>query len=107
MLVTSAGQVTILERAEADLLLGIEASVHRSESVTSLDPGSTLFLYTDGLVERRGVTLDDGLAVLARALGDFAGEPLEKLCDLVINRLLPAEAEDDVALVAVRVRTPS
>ena len=65
-------------------------------------PGSTLLLYTDGLVERRGVPLEDSLDKLA----EVAGEPddnLERLCDRVLAAVLPElEPSDDVALLAVR-----
>jgi anti-sigma regulatory factor (Ser/Thr protein kinase) len=65
-------------------------------------PGSTLLLYTDGLVERRGVPLEDSLDALAEAAGE-AEEDLEKLCDRVLGTVLPErEPTDDVALLAVR-----
>jgi anti-sigma regulatory factor (Ser/Thr protein kinase)/putative methionine-R-sulfoxide reductase with GAF domain len=70
---------------------------------TTLDLGSdTLLLYTDGLVERRGERLDAGLDRLAAAAE--AGGRAEQLCHDVAERLVPiGGAEDDVALLAVRV----
>jgi PAS domain S-box-containing protein len=65
-------------------------------------PGSTLLLYTDGLVERRGVPLEDSLDKLAEVAG-AADENLERLCDRVLAAVLPElEPSDDVALLAVR-----
>jgi PAS domain S-box-containing protein len=65
-------------------------------------PGSTLLLYTDGLVERRGVPLEDSLDKLAEVAGE-ADENLERLCDRVLAAVLPElEPSDDVALLAVR-----
>jgi anti-sigma regulatory factor (Ser/Thr protein kinase) len=65
-------------------------------------PGSTLLLYTDGLVERRGVPLEDSLEGLAEAAGE-AEDDLDKLCDRVLGAVLrQREPSDDVALLAVR-----
>ncbi|MEH3077644.1 MAG: SpoIIE family protein phosphatase [Quadrisphaera sp.] len=89
------------------LLLGMEqltgGSV-RNEHVAELAPGSTVLLCTDGLVERRGTALDAGLEQLRAALEAFRDLPLQQLCDAVVRRLLPAHPEDDVALLAVRLR---
>jgi PAS domain S-box-containing protein len=65
-------------------------------------PGSTLLLYTDGLVERRGVPLENSLEALAEAAGE-AEEDLSKLCDRLLGSVLPQlDPSDDVALLAVR-----
>ena len=104
-IIVNGTHAEVLEQAEPDLMLGIDAATTRGERVASLPPGATLLLYTDGLVERRGVALDDGIAQLAGALVELADEPLEKLCDLLLERMLPPAAADDVALIAVRTRT--
>jgi serine phosphatase RsbU (regulator of sigma subunit) len=64
-------------------------------------PKTTLLAYTDGLVERRGEMLDDGLARLAEAAGSNSG-PLEQLISLLLDSLLEGNHEDDVALLAFR-----
>jgi serine phosphatase RsbU (regulator of sigma subunit) len=63
-----------------------------------------LLLYTDGLVERRGQSLDEGLARLSEVLAELTRQdlPLEVLCDQLLQAMLPERPEDDVALVAVR-----
>jgi PAS domain S-box-containing protein len=96
------GSVTVLNESKADLLLGVDATVQRSESVITLDRGSTVLLYTDGLVERRDADLDAGLDRLRTHLAELAQLPLQQLCDELITRLVDGEPEDDVALVAVR-----
>ncbi len=72
------------------------------ETRAEMPPGSTLLLYTDGLVERRDVPLSESLDHLARE----AGEPeqdLGALCDRVLEAVLGNdEPADDVALLAVR-----
>lgn len=88
----------------ADLLLGIDASAPRRESMARLPWGSTVLLYTDGLIERRGQALDEGLAQLTAVLGSCGGSSLDELCDFVLAEVLPEELEDDVALIALRLQ---
>ncbi len=102
MLLLPDGSVTLLGSEDGDLLLGVDAAAERSEAMHPVPPGSTVLLYTDGLVERRGSTLDEGLARLAEhlaALRDLAPGPL---CDALLGLLLPGTPEDDVAMMAVR-----
>jgi PAS domain S-box-containing protein len=72
------------------------------EANAVLPAGSSLLLYTDGLVERRDQALDQRLERLAAVAGG-AGEGLDALCERVIEALLgQGEPGDDVALLAVR-----
>ncbi|CCH86787.1 Putative PAS/PAC sensor protein (fragment) [Modestobacter italicus] len=96
------GSVVVLADWKADLLLGVDSTVHRTESVVTLDRGSTVLLYTDGLIERRDADLDTGLHRLRTHLAALADLPLQQLCDELIARLVDGKPEDDVALVAVR-----
>ena len=105
LLVTATGTVTVLEgSAGNDLLLGFDPGTDRNENEVLLPVGGTLVLYTDGLVERRTQVVDDGIARLAGHLAELArdGTPLERLCDQLLERMLPDRLEDDVALLAVR-----
>jgi serine phosphatase RsbU (regulator of sigma subunit) len=88
-----------------DLMLGVDCTVRRAEWVRDLAPGSTVLLYTDGLVERHGSTLDVGTEHLCRLLGELAGRPLEELCDAILEEMLQGGRQDDVAIVAVRLAT--
>jgi GAF domain-containing protein/anti-sigma regulatory factor (Ser/Thr protein kinase) len=63
--------------------------------------GSTIVLYTDGLVERRGYSIDDGLERL-RELARGAGD-LEVLCSTLVEQMVPDHAPDDVAIAAARI----
>ena len=70
----------------------------------TIAPGSTLLLYTDGLIERRDVPLERRLAQLAEAAGAAGGE-LSELCGQLVSAVLGrSEPGDDVALLAVRAR---
>ena len=75
--------------------------VVQPETVEVLQPGSTVVLYTDGLVERRGATIDDGLANLLDAAGGSDGD-IEALCDRLVEALGAEASTDDVALLALR-----
>jgi anti-sigma regulatory factor (Ser/Thr protein kinase) len=82
--------------------LGVAPLTEYEETDTELLPGSTIVLYTDGLVERRRESLDEGLQRLKGAMAQ-APEDLDGLCDEIIHRLLGAEgAPDDAAVLAVR-----
>jgi serine phosphatase RsbU (regulator of sigma subunit) len=70
-----------------------------------LGPGATLILYTDGLVERRGESLDDGFDRIARAVKNGPAEP-EALCDHLLQHVLPSEhgLYDDVTVLLASVQ---
>jgi PAS domain S-box-containing protein len=73
------------------------------EERTTIASGSTLLLYTDGLIERRDTPIDDRFAHLAEAAAGGADQDLEDLCDAVLGAVLEGrEPDDDVALLAVR-----
>jgi serine phosphatase RsbU (regulator of sigma subunit) len=83
--------------------LGVPAPVLRESGSCTLDPGSLVLLYTDGLVERRGDSISDGFARLAQVAAAAGHEP-EAACDHVIRAMLGDEGPaDDVALLAVAV----
>ena len=96
------GRIEELLTARTELMLGVDPATPRSETVVTVRRGSTLLLYTDGLVEGRDLPLDDGIARLREVFAELAGEPLPVLCDAVIERLRPEGLQDDIALVAIR-----
>ncbi len=106
MVINPDGSVVELSAVESDLLLGLEPDARRVESVVTLDRGATVLLYTDGLVERRGQSLDEGLRRLRDALERLTplGLELDRFCEHVLREMLPERPDDDVALVAVRLR---
>ena len=88
----------------AGLPLGIQPSTYASSQVWLL-PGSTLVAFTDGLVERRGESIDIGLDRLAEA-ATVPAATLEDLLTSIIDKSAQSGAEDDIAVLAIRRRGP-
>lgn len=101
-LLIDADGTTRLLQTEPDLLLGFDASTRRGAHQIVLEPGATLLLYTDGLIERRDASVDAGLDWLLAATSGLAGLGLDALCDELLAQV-GAPGEDDIALLALRV----
>jgi GAF domain-containing protein len=95
------GGVTLLETP--GFLLGYPhlAPAPRRDHQLALVPGSTLFFYTDGLVERRGRDIDTGIDLLVRFLQAHRDLPVQELVDHVVDAL-STDTADDVVAFAVR-----
>ncbi|TQN43258.1 serine phosphatase RsbU (regulator of sigma subunit) [Blastococcus colisei] len=106
VLVDPDGRVRLLEPSggRAALLLGVDPTTRRVTEETLLPVGSTLLLYTDGLIERRSQILDEGLDLLMNTIRQHAARDPEQLCDAILGSMVPQAGEDDVAIVAVRPR---
>ncbi|HLM05401.1 MAG TPA: PP2C family protein-serine/threonine phosphatase [Blastococcus sp.] len=100
VLVCADGTLQLLERTP-NRLLGVSADAERVDHEVPLTPGDTVVFYTDGLVERRDRALDDGTALLVEELRRIGREPLDRLCDGLLEGL-GDRVDDDVALLAVR-----
>ncbi|MGW6783042.1 ATP-binding SpoIIE family protein phosphatase [Streptomyces sp. NPDC054987] len=107
----SAGHLPILVRDEHGTVhraadptgppLGTGGWLHSSGTI-ALGPGSTAVLYTDGLVERRGEDIDEGVAALERALAGAQGTPTV-ICDRLMRALgVDADHDDDVAVMVIQ-----
>jgi serine phosphatase RsbU (regulator of sigma subunit)/anti-sigma regulatory factor (Ser/Thr protein kinase) len=81
--------------------LGAVANPSYEETALSVQPPMELVLYTDGLMERAGERLDDGLDRLRTAALQEHDAP-EQFCDLLVGRLLPGgPSNDDAALMVM------
>ena len=92
-------------------LLGVFPAAGRlgmfTEGVIDVGPGDALVLYTDGLVERRGEPIDDGmdrLALAASALAD--ADPARLVTGLLAAGVPVGGGNDDIALIAARFLPP-
>ena len=82
--------------------LGVLPFPSFEENSVEVRPGATVVLYTDGLVERAGSHIDDGLAELAEVVREAPAGP-DQLCDHLLAAMVPEDgAPDDVALLALQ-----
>ncbi|OHV35314.1 MULTISPECIES: SpoIIE family protein phosphatase [Pseudofrankia] len=113
--VDGTGQRTVEPLADANsLLLGVMDAGGRGEASLSVPPGSTLLLYTDGLVERRGRDIEEGIDQAAALLAGHTPEPvsghaggahpdLDGLADALTRQAAGDEPQqDDIAVLLVR-----
>lgn len=110
LLLSADGQARHLD-GDNDPLLGVDADLRRHEHLADLPAGSTLLLFTDGLIERRERSLTHGLELLRLSAQRHAALPLAALLEEVIDELVYADAlgrdprhSDDVAVLAVRMQ---
>jgi serine phosphatase RsbU (regulator of sigma subunit) len=102
LLVCPDGSACYLEDESGDVMLGVLPDAWRSDSRAEIPRGSTLLLYTDGLVERRGEDLAVGLERLAKSAAAHSEQLPDTMLDLVLRDLRDGELADDVAMLAVR-----
>ncbi|MFD5495445.1 SpoIIE family protein phosphatase [Streptomyces sp. NPDC001812] len=102
LLVTDEGDTHFL--TSHGPLIGMSAALHLGlewpDTYVELPPGSTLLLYTDGLVESRGRPIDLGMAKLRHHASMLTGRTVDGFCDELLARIDPSG--DDVALLALR-----
>ena len=103
LLIDPAGESHWLDEATGPLLGAIDEFSYPEGTVT-LEKGSRLVLYTDGLVEHRGESIDRGFERLRAAAAD-APDDLEAFCDHLAEHT-PADpaVDDDVTLLVLRAR---
>ncbi|MGK5112562.1 SpoIIE family protein phosphatase [Geodermatophilus sp. CPCC 205506] len=102
LLVTPDG-ARLLDQAGSGAVLGAPGRPPYSEGCVDIPVGATLLLYTDGLVERRGELLDEGLDRVASTAARHAGADPVRLTDRLLAEVLAdADQPDDVAVIAAR-----
>jgi PAS domain S-box-containing protein len=99
LLLDSSGEATYLETTTG-LPVGLNWNLPYEESIALLRPGETLVLYTDGLVDRRDVAVGEGLERLREVASDQGDRDLDDVCGILVERLVPVDASDDVAILA-------
>ena len=94
------GQPAELASVSTGLIIGVADPAPRPVTSLPIPPGALLCFYTDGLIERRGELIDDGLARLCQAL---TPQPADDACATVMQALVGSgPARDDIALLMVR-----
>jgi len=85
------------------VVVGAPVGSPRTQAEEHLDAGTSLLLFTDGLVEFPGDSLDDGIATLTDAVASVGGEPTaHRLCAHVVASMPRRGHDDDVAILAIR-----
>lgn len=98
--IARVGEPAVLLDVASDPPLGVPINVRRRAHVVDLPPGAVMCFYTDGLVERRGSSIDENLERLCEAV--TAGDP-DLVCTAIMSKLVGhTPAHDDVALLALR-----
>jgi serine phosphatase RsbU (regulator of sigma subunit) len=89
-----------------ELLVGVDDSRPRSDHAVVLEPGSTLLLYTDGLIEQRSTSrsIDAGIDRLLDDVQRFGRLPLEELLDRLTGAGRTSR-DDDIAVLGMRTRS--
>jgi phosphoserine phosphatase RsbU/P len=94
------GRPAELAPVATGMMIGVAAGAQRRVTALRIAPGTLMCFYTDGLIERPGEPIDDGLARLCRAV---TAEPPDAACAAVMQALVGSEsARDDIALLMVR-----
>lgn len=98
------GQPAELVRVASGLLIGADPGVQRPVTTVAVPPGALLCFYTDGLVERPGQVIDEGLTRLCEAV---SAQPPEAACGAVMGALIGGELPtDDIAMLMIRRQGP-
>ncbi|STZ81118.1 PAS domain-containing protein [Mycolicibacterium aichiense] len=102
ILVCPDGSTILLEGGHS-IALGIRPDRERPQTQTIVPPQATLVLYTDGLVERRRRSLDDGIEQATNVIRGDSALDLDPLADQIMTSLAPPGGyQDDVALLIYR-----
>ncbi|WP_231748800.1 SpoIIE family protein phosphatase [Mycobacterium sp. M26] len=106
ILVDIDGRTTLLEDGHS-ISLGIRPQQVRPQAQVTVPAQATLLLYTDGLVERRRRSLDDGITDAADLIRADSALDLDSLADRIMSKLAPSGGyQDDVALLLYRHPAP-
>lgn len=103
LLVTHEGDTRYLEGGRG-LLLGVDPTCSRRHAIETLPARSTVLMYTDGLIERRGEDLSHGMTRLRQHAAALAREDLDMFCDEILAGMATDHTDDIALLVA---RTPN
>jgi serine phosphatase RsbU (regulator of sigma subunit)/anti-sigma regulatory factor (Ser/Thr protein kinase) len=106
ILVHADGTIRTLDDGHT-IPLGLRPDRPRPEAHATVPGRATLLLYTDGLVERRGLALDDGIARASALVQDGRDRTLDDLANQIMSRLAPSGGyQDDVVLLLYRHPAP-
>jgi serine phosphatase RsbU (regulator of sigma subunit)/anti-sigma regulatory factor (Ser/Thr protein kinase) len=86
---------------QGTMALGVAGTAVYHADTVAMPTGATVVLFTDGLVEERGHSIDDGLERLRELCAGT--HEVEGLCSMLVEQMIPDAAPDDVAVLAAHV----
>jgi serine phosphatase RsbU (regulator of sigma subunit) len=95
------GEVTEL-RGKGAAPLGVLENISFEQESVEVAPGSTILLYTDGLIERRSVDLNVGIDLLKSVLAEADGSADDCL-ERIFGAMATEDVPDDIAMLALRI----
>jgi PAS domain S-box-containing protein len=101
LVIGPSGKVSFVD-VPANRPMGFDASTAYATEIRPIEPGSTLVLYTDGLIDRPDLPIRDGLDRLRKVVAATGDVGVDSLCDRLLDVLVPDEVSDDVAVLAAR-----
>jgi GAF domain-containing protein len=105
VVISPEGAARVLDVHDAMFGFAALRGLPRHDHSADLPPGTTVLLYTDGLVERSGQDIDTGIARLTSVFAELAGRPPRELVATLVERLGRGSA-DDVVAFAIRIVDP-
>jgi len=104
LILRSSGDSVWLDAGLSGPLFG-DVTVARKFTTAPIGPGDVLILYSDGLVERRGESLDVGLSRLKAVAQGLGADDVWALCRGIVSELDPGDSRsDDVVVLVFKVR---
>ncbi|SRX93057.1 PAS sensor protein [Micromonospora aurantiaca ATCC] [Mycobacterium shimoidei] len=102
VLAAPQGDATLLTQSQS-VPLAVQRRGRRPQASAVMVPGSTLMLYTDGLVERRDTSIDDGISRVAQVVVKGSNLSADEVADAALAEMAPPNGyDDDVAIVVYR-----
>ena len=102
VVVAPDGATQLLDQATSPPV-GVDQRILHRSSVCEIEPGSSVVIYTDGLVERRGRTIDAGIDELRALVSTNVGAGPDELAQLISDRHeVTAESADDMIVLVVQ-----
>ena len=98
--IASPGRAGELAEIPPGLLIGASRGARRQAATLEVAPESVFFFYTDGLIERRGQLIDEGLARLCQLV--TAGPPEAVVATVMAGLVGSVAARDDIAVLMIR-----
>jgi len=106
LVISPDATVTRLDGAQSPPLCATITPSRRSASIT-LEPGSLVVMYSDGLIERRRERLDHGIDRLERSAIGHLGDPIDEFTDQIVADMAKHSAPTDDVVVACFRYTPA